>query len=411
MVTYPKTINVLSLCSGIGGLDLGVKIAEPRSRVICYVEREAYCAATLVARMEEQTMDSAPIWDDIKTFDGEAWRGLVDCVIGGFPCQPFSNAGKQRGHEDERHLFPYIIRIIQQSKPEWCFFENVSGLLSTKSPDGRSAYQCVYDELTANGYDVQAIPITAQAVGAPHTRERIFIMAHSAGRRIGRSDGDTNGDGGSLQITRSSNDISNGQDGSQSKFSQCDYREETRRTAQERSISGAGSRIVFGDNATRDNIGRRTTTEVAQELGYADGEQHTGGSRVGDKQESITGSRGNVRDDSNIIQERVFGDGYKEQQSSSGVTGGTPFYFPPPCDPADDQWGKVFRDYPELYPNTQPFILRVANGSSYWVVKPLHRNERIQTVGNGVVPLAAAFAFSVLRKRFEVMNELYQKQA
>src|SRR3990167_8778450 len=91
-------VNGISLCSGIGGLELGLKIALGDAyRCVCYIEREGYAAATLVARMEDKALDSAPIWDDLATFDGGPWRGKVDIVSGGFPCQPASTAGRRKG--------------------------------------------------------------------------------------------------------------------------------------------------------------------------------------------------------------------------------------------------------------------------------------------------------------------------
>ncbi|NIU03711.1 MAG: DNA cytosine methyltransferase, partial [Gammaproteobacteria bacterium] len=86
-------INLLSLCSGVGGLDLGVRLALPGSRVVGYVEREAYCAAVLLARMADKTLDAAPIWcGDLGEFDGGPWRGAVDGIVSGIPCQPHSVA-------------------------------------------------------------------------------------------------------------------------------------------------------------------------------------------------------------------------------------------------------------------------------------------------------------------------------
>ena len=87
-------MNGLALCAGTGGLDLALQIADPRFRTVGYVEREASAAASLVARMEDQTLDKAPIWDDVVTFDGRSWRGIVDIVTSGDPCQSNSVAGK-----------------------------------------------------------------------------------------------------------------------------------------------------------------------------------------------------------------------------------------------------------------------------------------------------------------------------
>jgi DNA (cytosine-5)-methyltransferase 1 len=100
----------LSLCSGAGGLDLRLHLALPEYRTVGHVERDAYAAAILVARMEDAALDPAPVWDDVATFDCRPWRGAVDIVTAGYPCQPFSVAVKRRGADDPRHLWPHAAR-------------------------------------------------------------------------------------------------------------------------------------------------------------------------------------------------------------------------------------------------------------------------------------------------------------
>ncbi len=163
-------MNVLALCAGVGGLELGVKLANPTARCDCYVEGEGYAAAVLVRRMEEKVLDEAPIWSDVRTFDGKPWRGKVDCITGGYPCQPFASIGKRKGQEDSRHLFPSIKRIIEEVQPNRCFFENVAGHLSL-------GFEVVADDLQNMGYKVAAGLFTAEEVGTTHKRERLFIMA------------------------------------------------------------------------------------------------------------------------------------------------------------------------------------------------------------------------------------------
>jgi DNA (cytosine-5)-methyltransferase 1 len=98
-----STFRILSICSGVGGIELGFKLSESTSRTVCYVEIEAFACEILARRMEEKRLDAAPIWTNLKTFDGKPWRGKVDCITGGYPCQPFSVAGKKLGKDDPRH--------------------------------------------------------------------------------------------------------------------------------------------------------------------------------------------------------------------------------------------------------------------------------------------------------------------
>lgn len=164
---------ILSLASGGGGLDAGVALAlGGRARTVCFVENEVTAVRALAASMEAQLLDDAPVWSDLRTFNGAAWRGLVDGVIGGYPCQPFSVAGKRRGVDDPRHLWPYIAGIVRAVEPRWCFFENVGGHL-------RLGFREVAEELRGMGYRVAATLWRAEEVGAPHRRERLFIMANT----------------------------------------------------------------------------------------------------------------------------------------------------------------------------------------------------------------------------------------
>lgn len=162
----------ISLCAGVGGLDLGLHIAEPGYRAVCHVERNSFSAATLVARMADASLAAAPVWDDLKSFDGRPWRGRVHIVTAGYPCQPFTLSGNRRGRDDPRHLWPDVARIIGEVRPEWCFFENVPGHLTL-------GFQDVAADLQGLGYRVAACVVSAAEVGGSHLRERMFILAHA----------------------------------------------------------------------------------------------------------------------------------------------------------------------------------------------------------------------------------------
>lgn len=172
-------MNGLSICSGIGGIELGLKrLFGDHYKTICYIEREVCCASALVARMVQKMLDEAPVWDNLTTADCSPLRGLVDIIIAGYPCQPFSYSGKRAGTTDERHLWPFIYQIIKQLKPPYVFFENVSGHLTL-------GFDIVHSQLQELGYHVEAGLFTAEEIGAPHKRERLFILGYSAefGRR------------------------------------------------------------------------------------------------------------------------------------------------------------------------------------------------------------------------------------
>lgn len=166
----------ISLCAGYAGLDLGLHIAEPGYRTVCFVERESHPAAALVARMEDEALAPAPVWSDLRSFDGRPWRGRVHLVTAGYPCQPFSLAGKRAGDADPRHLWPDVARIVDEVRPEWVFCENVEGHLSLGFAD-------VVASLRGLGYATKAGLFTARETGASHRRRRLFLLGHADGDR------------------------------------------------------------------------------------------------------------------------------------------------------------------------------------------------------------------------------------
>jgi len=174
--TTKNQINHLSLCSGYEGIGIGLRTVLPNLREIAFVEIEAFNIANLVAKMEEGEIHAAPIHTNIKTFPFADFRGCVDILSSGFPCQPFSNAGNRKASEDPRHLFPFIAEGIRQCRPSIVFLENVEGIISAKTADGESVLQYVLRELEGLGYTATAGVFSAAEVGAPHQRKRVFIL-------------------------------------------------------------------------------------------------------------------------------------------------------------------------------------------------------------------------------------------
>lgn len=164
-------LNELALFAGAGGGILGGTLLG--WRCICAVEYNAYARSVLLARQNDGTFPPFPVWDDVRTFDGRPWRGLVDVVSGGFPCQDISVAGKGAGIEGERSgLWSEMARIIREVRPRYAFMEN-SPMLTSRGL-GR-----VLGDLAEMGFDAEWGVISANNTGAPHLRERIWIVAHA----------------------------------------------------------------------------------------------------------------------------------------------------------------------------------------------------------------------------------------
>lgn len=152
------------------GLERGIERVIGPVTVAVYVEIEAFIIYNLVKQMEQGVLDAAPVWTDIKTFPAKEFHGKIHGIIGGYPCQPFSTSGQRKGINDERHLWPHIEELINATKPVWCFFENVDDHLSL-------GFDIVLQSLSKMGYCVEAGVYTAQEIGAPHERKRLFFLA------------------------------------------------------------------------------------------------------------------------------------------------------------------------------------------------------------------------------------------
>ena len=168
------------------GLRAGLDYLGIAHRNLCHVEREAHAAAVLVARMEEGSLDAAPVWPDVTTFDAAAFRGKVDCIVAGFPCQDLSVAGKRAGLDGHRSgLFYEVVRIATDSGAWLMFLENVGGIASATATvvdeaegelDERAASRVV-GELADLGWNAEWLHLSASDVGASHGRERWFCLA------------------------------------------------------------------------------------------------------------------------------------------------------------------------------------------------------------------------------------------
>ena len=191
-----NVVTHLSMCSGYEGMGRGLRGIFPNLREIAYVEREGYACANLVAKIEEGELAEAPVFTDVKEFPYGKFRGCVDILSAGFPCQPFSSSGIRKGTEDPRHLFPFIANGVDLCRPNWVALENVEGIISCKfgGEQNTSVLKYVLGRMEEIGYEGAFTVVSASEEGAPHQRKRVFMLFRNANPdESERSVGDTEG--------------------------------------------------------------------------------------------------------------------------------------------------------------------------------------------------------------------------
>lgn len=343
-------MNELALFAGGGGGLLASQWLKGW-RTICYVERATYPARIIEARIRDGFLDDAPVWDDVRTFDGYPWRGFVDVITAGFPCQPFSVAGKRKAAEDPRNGWPDTIRIIREVQPRWCFLENVPGLLAAS----HGYFGVILRELAESGYDASWRVLSAAELGAPHKRDRLWIVAHRRSLR---------GGSGGIQ---------------QERFTKCE-----------------GS-AVFGDDGTAQSVADASIARIRR-LSTGQGGQKRAtidpcgcGEDVAYPERSRRNGRAGTQRPSGWIESedgdcpRAFSEGTRLENGrptgaseSQGETNGQ--MAQPGFERCSSSWWAV-----------EPGLDRVANGVAF-------RVDRIKAIGNGQVPAVAATAWNLLTR-------------
>lgn len=318
-------------------LDTGLSILG-NFRTVCYVEREAFAASQLVALMASKCLDEAPVWSDLATFNGRQWRGRVDCIIGGLPCQPYSVVGKRIGNDDQRSWgdgdgpIPHALRIIREVRPAMVFLENVPAWVTG------GFFQPVAEELLAMGYRVERpLFVAAEDVGAAHKRERAFILAHRD------------------SIKRSAN--------SAKPNPRADWRHNFARSKSEL------------EHTKSIAIQRRS-----QLIEPTDG--HSNGS----------GKMGNANNED--VQRGGQNENTKRREKPHGHAGLANRIFAP--GPEDSRWTDIINECPWLAPATFPRVRMLVNGRP--VLVDASRNYQLRAIGNGAVPLGFALAVETLAR-------------
>ncbi len=361
-------LNIISLCTGGGGLDLGVELAIRDARPVVLVEREAFSVTHLVQAMEQGCMAPAPVWSDVQTFNGRPWRGVVDGVIGGIPCQPHSVAGKRLGEDDERDLWSDARRIIVQSGAWFALIENVQGMLSTGGAER------VWRDLRRLGFDGEIGLFTSAEVGAPHERARVFILAvvdadgrHAARWRAGRNEAACGRAYGEL-AGPSENVGHHDRAGLERR-----QRGECGECAGEWSAGQASGELADAEGVRSRGIPIQQGRQVEEscdpdrccnggQLAYSIGCGHDG------------------------VEENAVGRSIRRTSAERSKRDDLPLYPPGPGD--IDGWRAVI----ERAPQFEPAVCRMADGMA-------SRLDRLRMLGNGVNPLQAAYALRTLATR------------
>jgi DNA (cytosine-5)-methyltransferase 1 len=440
----------LGLCAGAHGLELGIELALPGYRTVCVVERETACSGRLAARVQEGSVSEFAQWDDITTFDGKPWRGVIHIISAGFPCQPFSVAGKRKGTGDVRWIWPDIARIIGEVDPEAVFLENVPGLLNepgcdfdrwdmeASATDSTGGMATVLRDLDGLGFHVEWESIRASDVGAAHGRKRVFILgvAHSgcsgggwpAKSSIfdrGRSPDHDWGAGGALEHSRcfeSERDPQAGweaESGTQLRSGALEDSTLAGQSGFERKNERSGGRgIREAGNPLADPRDRQLQepwrgSEAgagARPAGAHVAEPAGAGSPVGRNPEDIRQRETTKRTGSELGNPESGGWGERRQSPQClGQSDGAdeimeairtlPLFAP---GPGENVWARLLVRFPWLRPaysqaEIESDFRDLANGLAAMVAH--ERTGALRTLGNGVVPLQAALSFTRLARR------------
>jgi DNA (cytosine-5)-methyltransferase 1 len=365
-------MNELALFAGVGGGILGGHLLGWRT--VCAVEWEAYPASVLVARQNDKVLPPFPIWDDVQTFDGKPWRGIVDVVSGGFPCQDISAAGKGVGITGARSsMWGHMARIIGEVRPRYAFVEN-SPMLTTRG------LGIVLRDLATLGYDAQWCVLGANDVGARHQRDRIWILAYTnskpdaidgGNRCISQIGGQWNIDNG--RSRRNVNGIIE-----PTKNEEVDSRQQNIFSHSEHNRIGWGKQWSEGieEKNGRHSIGELADTNLC---GYLHGQteiQSTGG-----KLDALGKFRSSSQNVANT--------------SMSGFSSCNQSAFRSEQQILERQsWGSCNEYGTKDYWEIEPSVGRVVDGMAA-------RVDRLKAIGNGQVPLCAATAWNILKGRID----------
>jgi DNA (cytosine-5)-methyltransferase 1 len=347
-------MNHFGLFEGIGGFSLAARWMGWKT--VAWCEIDPFCQQVLKYHFP----DAQP-YGDIKTTDFAIYRGKIDILTGGFPCQPFSLAGKRKGTEDDRHLWPEMLRAIREIQPCWIVGENVRGLTNW---NGGMVFDEVQAEMEAEGYEVLPFLLPACAVNAPHRRDRVWFVAYSVSAGAGRKDREVGYEGRGTRKGRA---------------------ESVRQTYGQAGASGVNAAsangIVTNTNGN-DDTGRLEYRGYRSEAGRGkrENEQQEGRSENGERLRPEPGTSG--EDVANTEEQRL--QKWHGESVQHGAYSTTKRHDSIPC------WHN-FPTQPPLCIRDDGLSDRLAG-----ITFSKHRNESIKAYGNSIVPQVAYEIFKAI---------------
>jgi len=334
-------LNVLDLFSGIGGFSVGLE-ATGKFKTIAFCEKDKFCQKVL-----QKHWQGTEIYEDIRNIDGTKIK--ADVITGGFPCQPFSTAGKRKGTEDDRYLFPEMLRIIKETQARWIVGENVQGIVNMS--EGK-VLQGIHNDLETIGYEVQSFIIPASSQGAWHKRNRVWIVAANTNSRLSIRE--------NKEIQTRGNSITNGS----------------------KNVTNSNSRLCRGGRT----IGQSGVEQVRERIHFKEKEQtqqHLWSKAI---ECDVISTERNVSDTINIgcKGHRLQSDNLQNQSNS--IENALPSF-----------------EKQQTWWETQQLICGVPDGISYELDKD--RTNRVKALGNAIVPQIATEIGKAIIKAEEEIDE------
>jgi DNA (cytosine-5)-methyltransferase 1 len=361
----------IGLFSGVGGFELAGERMGWDVKVTC--EINPFCQRVLkhywpgaYCHGDIKTLDYGTIDDELSRRYGKGWRNGPLILTGGFPCQPFSLAGKRKGDEDDRHLWPEFVRVIRKLRPEYVVGENVPGLVNW---DGGMVFEQVCSDLESEGYEVEQVLVPACGKDAPHKRERVWIVAHSASNRWEREREGVKVEEGLQEGSGSTGKLEGGFEG----------------LCNDGTTSGSTNTRVEGMRGWEDEVHGQIPSPDTKFEGLEGGIGARGAVRPQQGGEEVVANTEGSRMEGNRS------DREQEPQTRSGqVLFG--------CNNTRDYW-KEWPTQPPLCSRDDGFSERLAG-----ITFPKWRNESIKAMGNAIVPQVAYEIFKAIEETEKILN-------